>query len=202
MATQSVSAHDDPHARRLLSDYTSMMLQMYFETPDQASTAQILDIGPVCEENIAYFARRAKRFYVCDMFLRLNRNRRNGLPTENLWEHLDYAPHIFDRINLWDFMDHLNDNESRKLVNLCNIFLKPRSMLIASSFEEPSAPSQIHSFVIKDGDQITFRLQNHLDLPWYYRSNRIITEMLSEFGTVKSFIYRNGVREFLCRSDH
>jgi hypothetical protein len=178
-----------------------MMLQMYFEALDQSSMAQVLDVGPVCEENITFFAKRVKRFHVCDMFLRLNRNKREGLPPKKMWEHLDYAPHSFDGINLWDFIDHINDDEIGRLVNLCHTLLKPKGMMIVTSFEEQSAPSQIHSFAIKDGYRLTFRLQNHLDLPCYYRSNRIITDMLSEFRTVKSFIYRNGVREFLCKRD-
>jgi len=73
--------------------------------------------------------------------------------------------------------------------------------MVVTSFEEQSAPSQINSFVMQDSYRLTFRLQNHLDLPCYYRSNRILTDMLSEFASVKSFIYRNGVREFLCKRD-
>jgi hypothetical protein len=38
-------------------------------------------------------------------------------------------------------------------------------------------------------------------LPRHYYSNRIMTAILSEFRSIKSFIYRNGVREFLCKSD-
>ena len=201
MATPSGPARDDSHAGTPMAAYNSMMLQMYLESLDQPAMAQILDLGPVCGENIMYFAQRVKRLHVCDMFLRLNRNRRKGLPTKKIWEHLDYTPRIFDGINLWDFIDHLNDDEIDKLLNLCNTFLKTKGMMIITSFEEPAAPSQIHTFVVKDGSQVTFRLQNHLNLPWYYRSNRIITEMLSKFGTVKSFIYRNGVREFLCKRD-
>jgi len=75
------------------------------------------------------------------------------------------------------------------------------SMMLKMYFENQWAPSQTHSFIMKDGYQITFRLQDHLDLPRYYHSNRIMTAILSEFRTVKSFIYRNGVREFLCKSD-
>ena len=201
MATSTEPAHSYSNNGPSLADYTSMMLQMYFEAIDQSSMAQVLDVGPVCEENITYFAQRVKRFHVCDMFLRLNRNRRKGLPTKKVWKHLDYAPHSFDGINLWDFIDHLNDDDIGRLVNHCYTLLGPRGLMIITSFEEQSAPSKIHSFVIKDGYQVTFRLQNHLDLPWYYRSNRIITEMLSEFRTVKSFLYRNGVREFLCKRD-
>ncbi len=176
-----------------------MMLQMYVETLDRYSTANVLDVGPVCEENITYFARRVKRLYVCDMFLRLNRSRRKFLPVKNVWEHLDYAPHSFDGINLWDLIDHLNDDDIGRLLSLCYTLLEPKGQMIITSFEEQSAPSKIHSFVIKDGYQVTFRLQNHLDLHRYCRSNRIITGMLSEFRTVKSFLYRNGVREFLCK---
>jgi hypothetical protein len=178
-----------------------MMLQMYCETLDQTSMTQVLDVGPVCEENITFFAQRVKRFHVCDMFLRLNRIRREDLPFKKVWKHLDYAPHSFEGINLWDFIDHIGDDEIGKLVNFCHTLLKTRGMMIVTSFEEQSAPSQIHSFVIQDSYRLTFRAQNHLNLPYYYRSNRILTDMLSEFASLKSFIYRNGVREFLCKRD-
>ena len=61
---------------------------MYLENLGRSSTAQVLDVGPVCEENIRYFARRVKRFHVCDLFFRLHRNRRQGLSTEKLREYL------------------------------------------------------------------------------------------------------------------
>ena len=201
MAIPNVLAPDDSNTGPPLSAYTSMMLQLYIETLTRYSITEILDLGPVCEENIRYFAQRVKRFHVCDMFLRLNRPRRKGLPAKKILDHLDYAPHSFDGINLWDLMDHLSDDDIGRLVSHCYTLLEPRGLMIITSFEEQSAPAKIHSFVIKHGYQVTFRLQNHLSLPWYYRSNRIITEMLSEFRTVKSFLYRNGVREFLCRRD-
>ena len=201
MATPTVPVYDYSHAEPSLADYTSMMLKMYFENLSQSALAEILDVGPVCEENITYFAKRVKRFHVCDMFIRLYRNQRKGGSTKKIWEHLDYEPHRFDGINVWHLIDHLNDNQMVRLVNLCHTLLKPKGMMIITSFEEQWAPSQVHSFVIKDCDRVTFRLQSHLKLPRYYHSNRIITDRLSKFSTVKSFIYRNGVREFLCRRD-
>lgn len=201
MATPTVPVYDYSHAEPSLADYTSMMLKMYVENLAQPSVAQILDVGPVCKENIMYFVQRVKRLHICDLFLRLNRNRHKGLSIEKVQEHLDYKPGSFDGINLWDFIDHLNNDEINRWVRLCHTLLKPRGLMIVTSFEKQWAPSQIHSFVMQDGYQITFRLQNHLDLPRHYYSNRIITSILSEFQMVKSFIYRNGVREFLCRRD-
>lgn len=199
MATSTESVHRYSNTGPSLADYTSMMLKMYCENLDQSSMAQVLDMGPVCEENITFFAQRVKRFHVCDMFLRLNRIRRKDLPSKTMWKHLDYAPHRFEGINLWDFIDHINDDEIGKLVNFCHTLLKPKGMMIVTSFEDQSAPSQINSFVMQNSYRLTFRPQNHLNLPYYYRSNRILTDMLSEFASLKSFIYRNGVREFLCK---
>ena len=201
MATSTLPADRFSEAGPSIGDYTSVLLQRYVEILAQSATAQVLDLGPVCEENIIYFARRVKRFHVCDMFLRLNRSRRKGLPSKRVWEHLDYASHSFAGINLWDFMDHLNDDQVGRLVELCHTLLKPRGMMLVTSFEAQSAPSQINSFVIKDRYRLTFRLQAHLDLPWHYRSNRSLTHMLSAFPSVKSFLYRNGIREFLCKRD-
>lgn len=201
MATPIVTADSFSDTRPSLGDYTSVLLQTYVEMLEKSPGARVLDIGPVCEENILYFARHVRRFYVCDMFLRLNRNRREDLPSNRVWKHLDYASHSFDGINLWDFIDHLNDDEVGRLVGLCHTLLKPGGMMIIASFEEQREPSPINSFVIQDSYRLTFRFQNHLDLPWYYRSNRDLTHMLSAFPTVKSFLYRNGIREFLCRRD-
>jgi hypothetical protein len=199
LVTPTVQADRFSDTGPSLGDFTSVLLQTYVEILEQSETAQVLDLGPVCEENIIYFARRVQRFHVCDMFLRLNRNQREDQPSRKVWEHLDYASHSFDGINLWDFIDHLNDDEVGRLVGLCHTMLKPRGMMIITSFEEQSAASPIYSFVIQDRYRLTFRLQNHLDLPWYYRSNRALTHMLSAFHSVKSFLYRNGIREFLCR---
>ena len=201
MVALSSPVQDSSNAKSSLADYTSVMLQMYFETLNKHATAKVLDVGPVCGENIIYFAQRVKRLYVCDLFIRLNRDQRKGLPAMNVLGHLDYEPNSFDGLNLWDLIDHVDDADIGRLMNLCYRLLVPKGMMIITSFEERMAPKETHSFVLKDGYQVTFRLQNHLDLPCYYRSNRIITEMLSEFSTVKSFLYRNGVREFLCKCD-
>lgn len=201
MATPTVPVYDYSHAEPSLSAYTSMMLKLYFQNLAKFSISQVLDVGPVCSENILCFAKRVKRFYVCDLFLRFNRNRRKGLAFNKVLDYLDYEPVCFDGINLWDFIDHLKADDISRLIKRCRALLVPGGMMSVTSFEKQWAPAKTHSFVIGDGHQVTFRLQRHLDLPRYYHSNRILTSALSEFPFVKSFIYRNGVREFLCKND-
>ena len=201
MVTPTVPVYDYSHAEPSLAVFTSRMIKMYCENLGRSSIAQVLDVGPVCQENIIYFAQRVKRFYVCDLFMRLNHARQKGLSTEQLREFLDYPAGSFDGINLWDLLDHLKDEELGRMVSWCQMLLKPGGIMIITSFEKQWAPQQTHTFVVNNGCRIRFRLQDHLDLLRYYHSNRIMTAVLSDFRTVKSFIYRNGVREFLCKSD-
>ena len=72
------------------------MVQLFVETLEQRQDVQILDVGPVCGENIMFFAHRVTRLYVCDMFLRLDRNRRKGLPSNKVWGHLNYYEELVD----------------------------------------------------------------------------------------------------------
>ena len=201
MVTPTEPVYDYSHAEPSLVAFTSRMLKIYLENLGRSPTAQVLDVGPVCEENITCFTKQVKRFNVCDLFIRLSRNRPKGLSTEKLRRYLDYDPGSFDGINLWDLIDHLKNEQISRLVNQCQILLKPGGTMIVTSFEKQWAPQQTYSFVIEDDCRIAFRLQDHIDLPRYYHNNRIMTDVLSEFRTIKSFIYRNGVRELLCKSD-
>lgn len=192
---QSLSNSELPFA-----EFNSKILQIYIDHLVRYPDAQLLDLGPVCEENIMFFAKRVRKFSVCDMFFRLDRHRRRGLSPEKVWNHLNYQPHSFNGIHLWDFLDHIDDNDSVKLAELCYTLLKPKGILKVISFDEQSELLQINSFVIQDNWRLTLRHQPHLDLPWYYRNIRTLTSLLSKFNIFKSFLYRNGVREMLfCR---
>jgi len=198
MANSNEAQETDSNAEPAPGGYDSMMLQLYTESlAGLDQDLQVLDMGPVCEENILYFSQRVKRFYVCDMFLRMDRNRRKGKSTNSIWDHLDYPARSFQGIHLWDLIEHLEDCDVNKLVELCHVMLKPKGMLMVISFEELLAPSLINSFVVQDKYRISLRPQTHLDLPWHYRSNRELTLLLAKFSGVKSFLYRNRIREFL-----
>jgi len=192
---QSLSTPELP-----LTGYNSKTLQIYLDFLGRYPDAHLLDLGPVCKENIIFFAKRARKLSVCDMFFRLDRHRHKGLSLKKVWNHLDYQAHSFNGIHLWDLIDHIDDNEAERLAGLCHRMLKPKGMLMTISLEEQTVSSQINSFVIQDNCRLILRMQSHLNLPWYCRNIRTLTSMLSTFTPVKSFLYRNGVREMLfCR---
>ena len=177
--------------------YNSEILELFIKSLQRQRDPQILDVGPVCEENIMFFAQQLKRIYVCDMFLRLDRELRADRDPARVWVHLDYAPSTFDGIQLWDFCDHLDDTQVKRLGELCHTMLKPEAFLMITAFEEQTHALPLNAFVTQINYQINFRHQPHLKLPWLCRHNRALMSILPGFNHIKSFQYRNGLREFL-----
>lgn len=177
--------------------YTSKTLQLIAETFGQQRNSFVLDVGIVCNENINFFARQVKRLYVCDIFTRLDQDRRKGMEIKCVWRHLDYTPNSFDAINLWDLVQHIDNSEAKKLAEMCRIMLKRNGLLFITDFEEKTVPHEVSSFVIDNNFRLSLRPQANLHLPWYYRHNRALISLFAPFSVAKSFRYRNGIREFL-----
>jgi hypothetical protein len=197
-------AHSPEHGPNLEpdpADYTSSVLHLFVEALEHCREPQVLDLGPVCGENINFLAHRVQRLYLCDMFIRLDRNRRKSIPVSWAWRQIDYPPQSFDGILLWDLADHLDNREVRRLVELCRTMIKPGGIItvFVSGAKVPS--NTVNSFVIGDELRLHLRPQFHLDLPLHFRQNREVLSLFTPFAPVRSFIYRDGLREFLFRLD-
>ena len=158
-------------------------------------------MGSICGDNITFFAQRVKRFYICDMFFHLRRDPCEILSPSQVWKHLDYPPRSFHGILLWNLVDHLDDREVSRIAELCYEMLKPGGMLLASSTGKSAVGKVACFFVVKDGYRLSINPKPDTDLPLHVRSNREVLEFLSLFTPVKSFLYQNGLREYLFRHD-
>jgi len=199
LAPSTPADHRDPNAALYPASYTSEILGLFLNPLLGLRDSQMLDMGPVCEENIMFFASRLRRLYVCDMFLRLIREQSFARHSRNAWRHLDYPVRFFDGIHLWDLCDHLDDKKVCQLLELCLSMLQPGGLLLMTAFEKPPSSARVNSFVIQSGYRISFRVQPHLNLAWHCRHNRALISMLNGFSIVKSLRYRNGIREILLK---
>jgi len=158
----------------------------------------VLDVGPVCGENVDFFARRVKRVFVCDMFLRLDLARRKDLTQNQAWQNLDYPSHSFDGIALWGLFDYLDDQGISALIARCADMLRPSGTLLAVVQDEHNIVDPgINSYVILEDFDVLRRPQPHLTLASQRRHNRALLGMVDPFIPLKSFIYRGGTREIL-----
>jgi hypothetical protein len=179
--------------------YTSNAIRIFVERLNRIREAQLLDLGPVCSENINFFAQRAKRHYICDMFLRLDGAQRDGEATGEIWRQLNYPEEFLDGVLVWDLIDRLDDQDVREAVGLFRRIVKPGGQMIVLALGRQSILSGVNAFVVDADFKLYPRPQRHLDLPARDRPNRDVMSMLIPFKPLKSFIYRNGVREFLFR---
>ena len=177
--------------------YTSKILQQLANRLEKQRRALVLDVGTVCNKNINFFAQRAKKLFVCDIFAHMNRYQSSGLKTKSVWRHLDYEPNSFDVINLWNIVEHLNDNDAKRLTEICSKIVKKKGLLFVIGIENHVSAQAVSSFVIEEDFQISLRPQTHLDFPWYCRHDRAVISLFKSFSTVKIFQYRKGIREFL-----
>jgi len=202
--SSAISTHLLGEESSLKSDpvtHTSNVIRLFIDGLERQQKGQVLDIGPVCSENINFLAQHVTRLYVCDMYLQLDRKRRKNISISNPWQHLDYPPQSFNGILLWDLIDHIEDNEVSRLVELCIKMLRPSGLLMVISLGEQETQRVVNSFVIGEGFRLELRPQPHLDLPFHMRHNREVLSLLAPFTLVKSFIHHSGLRQFLLQRD-
>ncbi len=200
-ATSSDRQWQDSDHRLKMVDYTSNVLQLFIQGLGGRPHGQVLDLGPVCQENIRFFAERVKKLYVCDMFIRLDRCLGKGDPVDRIWHELDYPPESFDGILIWELADRLDDGEVRALVKLCHTMLKPGGMAVVLVLGEQAARLGVNSFVMGQDFKVGLRSQHHLHLPIRGRQSRDILAMMTPLKPAKSFICRLGFMEFLFTRD-
>jgi hypothetical protein len=181
--------------------YSSNALKLFMEHLQQGTETKLLDVGPVCQENIRFFAGRVKTLYVCDMFIRLDRCIGKGGPVDRIWGKLDYPPQSFDGILLWELADRLDDPDVERLVRLCHTLLKPGGMVMVVVLGDQPGAAEANAFVVEENFRVRLRPQPHLHLPLRSRQNRDVLSMMAPFVPAKSFICRPGFMEFLFRRD-
>ena len=177
--------------------FRSQALELFAKRMDQAGEPVLLDVGPVCSANISIWAGLAKTLHICDMFIRLDRQLRDKSNLEKVWEHLDYPGGMFHGIFCWDILDRLEESQARIFVKRCLDMVRPGGVMLISALPEDTHTSDVKSFVQWGDFEISLRHQPHLDLPLHPKPNRRTLSILLPFFPVKSFIYRNGYREFL-----
>ena len=176
----------------------SMVLKQLADKLQRQNADKILDLGPVCQENINFFAGRTKQLYVYDLFAQLNKIQQEKEPSgATIWEEIDFPPESFDCINLWDLLDHLNDTEALEIIRRCHEMVKPYGLVLVTAMEKALHPHNSSLFACGPDFHLTLRALPHIHLPWYYRHNRALMSLLNPFQSVKIFRYHNGIREML-----
>ncbi len=181
--------------------FTSKALTDFIKHIETRPAPYTLDLGPVCSENINLLAQKVHQLFICDMFIRLDKKHRNGQAPDGVWQHIDYAPDTFDGILMWSLPSRLDTDVVSKVGKRCHRLLKPAGLVMVCALGEKEKNTSVDSFVVAGDLSISFRGQPHLDLPLYARKTREIIDSLAPLKLVQSFLFRNGLREFLFKKE-
>ncbi len=174
---------------------------MFLEWLHQRDGSHLLDLGLISGNNINFFLRWVHKLSVCDMFHYLDRERRRRRPAGRLEQHFDFPPLTFDGILLWNLFDYVDNQTAVKLVQRCHKSIKPGGRLIVIVQGDPIVFPVLSTFAIGENFRLYPRPQPHMSLPLQRRQNREILTLLTPFSFAKSFLFRNGIKEFLFQRD-
>ncbi len=181
------------------SPFTSKAVPVFLKQIPHPDEAHMLDLGPVCNENINLFASRLKKLFVFDIFTKKFLANSTDSKSKRFWRHLDYSPETFDGIVLWDLPDRLDDEDAHELGRRCNNLLKPEGITLVWATGQPHHETRVNAFAVDETFQIAFRDQPHLKLPLHPRKTRDLFDVLNPLIPVQSFIFRSGLREFVLK---
>ncbi len=177
--------------------YSSRMIRSYVVWLSKQKSACILDCGPVCDDTINFFLPQVRKIFIYDLFLRLHRHQ----DTNVVLQDLDYKPGSFNAIHLWDLIDHIDNNNTSLLLNVCYSLLKRGGSIIITANDDYKIREPLNSFAVNKNFQVILRPQTHLALPYFHHTNRDITIIMERFNLVNSYAYTCGIREFRFRKD-
>ena len=193
----SNATHSPPTEMAFTSKALTAFIQHIKARPDP----HILDMGPVCSENINFLAQKVHQLFICDMFIRLDQKHQKGQAPGGVWQHIDYAPDTFDGILMWGLPGRLDADVVGQLGKKCHRLLKAGGLVMVCALGENKKNTRVDAFVLAGDSSISFRGQPHLDLPLYTRNTRELVDSLAPLKLVQSFLFRNGLREFLFRKE-
>jgi cyclopropane fatty-acyl-phospholipid synthase-like methyltransferase len=157
----------------------------------------LLDVGPVCGDNIAFFASLVKKLYIHDLLRQLGQERQKDSADRRIWQDFCYPSETFDAVQTWNLCDHLDDRDFTSFIELCASMMKPKGLLMLVAASETRHPTSLNLFAIEKGLRLQVRPLSNAGPPFYHRHNRDLLDLMKPLRFVKSFIYQNGFREFL-----
>jgi hypothetical protein len=173
--------------------YGANSLDLFVDRLQKFQNPLILDLGPVCEQNLDYLA-GTNRFSVRVEDL----SREAGGDLARAVELLSLEKSAFHGVLLWSLLDHLKREAIRGLVRRMWSALRPGGLVAAFFGQRQMPEAAVQQFLIRGRGMISIR-ETGIMAPCWNWPNREILDLFEPFETVNSFILKSGLREFLFR---
>ena len=205
------SAHSNSKVR------TSSGLKEFLWQIGDAPRARILDLGPVWQATVSFFAEKGYRISTEDLlgtwkqFLTTEEERLRSAPVgaddENerlsssvlagkfLETALQYGEESFHGALAWDLLDYFDGPAATRIMDRLFSILQPGGGLLALFHSR--APERFHRYRIVDTQTVELLPAPTLAVHARVLQNREIMELFQKFRSSKTFVGRDQIRESL-----
>jgi hypothetical protein len=178
-----------------LTKRSSPALKALFDHLGDDTRPRVLDLGPACGENLAFFADRAGSLHVEDLYTTL-RDRTGAVSRPETLLPLP-AGTQFDVVLTWDLFNYLEPAELKVVAGHLRRLCSPGALLFAMAGYLAQIPDRPTRFRLVDTETLLYDVPSALSSVSHRYSTRDISQALRGFSLRTSFLLRNGYQEFL-----
>ncbi len=167
----------------------------------------LLDLGGANQENITYITTLGHKLYSEDP-IRSLRQGRDQVPDDPmhpadiemfLEQNLNYPDDHFDGVLVWDVLEYLEPRLLSAVMERLHRIVKPASCILGVfRAQEKAFPGPFFSFRIHDSRTMILSRRG-LMKPIQVFNNRNLEKLFHNYGTIKFFLSRDGLRDVLVR---
>ena len=181
---------------------SSLGLHALCQRIQNATTCDILELGPVRSENLDFWSQFHPSIYIADL--------RSSLPlpavpsddsefVEPDWDRLLGLPggRSCDVILAWDLLNYLELPAVSSLIGYLKRFCKPGTILFSMIFDQKQMPKDITIYGIKDESHLNYENTGSEMRACPRHQPRSLALAMTGFRTSDSFRLKNGIVEYL-----
>jgi hypothetical protein len=183
---------------------SSLGLQALCQRLQNVTTCDILELGPVRNENIEFWSRFRPSIYVADLrsLLPLPVSVPEDADSEFIdpnWESLLGLPpeRRYDIILVWDLLNYLDLQTVASLIRYLRQFCRRGTILFTLIFDQKQMPSEITVYGIKDESHLKYEFAGSEMKACPRHQPRALSLAMARFQTSESFRLKNGIIEYL-----
>ncbi len=181
---------------------SSLGLQALCQRMQDAASCDILELGPVRNENLEFWSRFHPSIYIADLRSCLPLPAASSEDSEFIepdWDNLLGLPagRSYDVILAWDLFNYLELPAVSSLIRYLKRFCRPGTVLFSMIFDQKQMPGQISVYGIKDESHLKYEATGSEMRDCPRHQPRSLSLIMTRFRTSESFRLKNGIVEYL-----
>ncbi len=182
--------------------HSSLGLLALCNSIQEMEVCSILELGPIRNSNIEFWARFSPSIFVADLRSSLPlpvSHSEEGEFIEPDWGHLLSLPEgsSYNVILAWDLFNYMEISAVSSLIRYLHGYCKPDALLFALIFDQKQMPEKITVYRVVDESHLAYEYSGTEMQPCLRHQPRALIGAMSNFSPFESYRLKNGMVEYV-----